>query len=493
MTFSLWTLSATWALPMAAAVLVRRISGPMLARRLAIVLVAVSTVLACWVFAKANLERAFARTDMSWSLPLVPLRYHLAVDGLSAVLLPLTAALSLGALLALPCAQVNRQSAADVLFLAGCAQGVVLSMDLGLLTLFWGLSLVPLWNSLGSVPSRPLRRLFLAAAGSHTLLLLCAAVALAGAGAAAGLAAPLDLAGLSQLRKTHPLPAWCGWLVLLTALCRMGVFPLHAWVPAAIERSASPAVVVALAAPLGSFLLARVALPLFPALFEHATAVLLPLAILTAVYGALQASGQHDLRRLLGFFQVSQSGFVLAGMVPLSVPSVSGALLHCMVLCVSSSGLWFISIALGARTGTSDMRKLGGLVQRTPQMATGFLLLSAAAVGFPATMGFVSEDLIMQGLLRGHLLAAALLLIVTAFNSITLFRAFKRTYLGVAAPQAQIVGTLEDLQPRERHVLVAMVLALLIGGVLPEPLLAVLQSVVEILDHPDSVSALHSW
>lgn len=491
MTFSLWTLSATWALPILSSVLVRRQGRPSQARILAVLFAAASTVLAGWVFAKANLEHAFARTDVSWIPPLGPLRYHLAVDGLTAVLLPLTAALSLGALLALPRAQVDSTSAADVLFIAGCVQGVILSMDLGLLTLFWGLSLVPFWSALSSLPSRPLRRLFLATAWSHAMPLLCAATALAFAGAAAGLSAPLDLAGLTQLQKTHALPAWIGWLVLFSALSRMGIFPFHAWVPAAIERSSAPAVVVTLAAPLGSFLLARVALPLFPQLCGHATTALLPVAVLTAIYGALVASGQHDLRRMLGFFRVSQAGFVLAGMVPLNVPSISGALLHGMVLCVASSGLWLVAIALGARTGTTDMRKLGGLVRQAPQMATGFLLLSAAAVGFPATMGFVSEDLIVQGLLRGHLLAAALLLIVTAFNGITLFRVFKRTFLGAGAPQSQPLGTLEDLYPRERRVLVAMVLALLIGGFLPEPLLAVHQGVVEALERADAIPMPH--
>jgi NADH-quinone oxidoreductase subunit M len=96
-------------------------------------------------------------------------------------------------------------------------------------------------------------------------------------------------------------------------------------------------------------------------------------------------------------------------------------------------------------------------------------------------MGFVSEDLIVQGLLRAHPIAAALLLIVTAFNGITLFRAFKRSFLGAGAPHAVAYRDLEDLYPRERNVLVAIVLTLLIGGFVPVPFIALHQGVVEVL------------
>jgi NADH-quinone oxidoreductase subunit M len=140
-----------------------------------------------------------------------------------------------------------------------------------------------------------------------------------------------------------------------------------------------------------------------------------------------------------------------------------------------------IAGAIAVRTGTTDIRLLGGLITRAPRMATGFLLLSAAAVGFPGTLGFVSEDLLVQGLLRTHSLVAAGLLIVTALNSILLYRAFKRTFLGPPSPHAQLLSGMEDFLPRESWVWVLLIGTLLLGGFAPAPLLAVRQGVVSAL------------
>jgi NADH:ubiquinone oxidoreductase subunit 4 (subunit M) len=126
-----------------------------------------------------------------------------------------------------------------------------------------------------------------------------------------------------------------------------------------------------------------------------------------------------------------------------------------------------------------------GLVRTAPRMATGFLLLAMAAVGSPGTLGFVSEDLIVQGLLDHHSIAAVTVLVTTALNGIVLFLAFQRVFLGdggtlglgplVSSPQ------FPDLLPRERWVAVALFGLLLAGGLLPAPLLAVRTSVVDAL------------
>jgi NADH-quinone oxidoreductase subunit M len=205
----------------------------------------------------------------------------------------------------------------------------------------------------------------------------------------------------------------------------------------------------------------------------------------TAVYGALLAVGQYDLRRVLGYFWVSQMGLVLCGLAALNAPSVAGALLQSMSSVVEVGGLMLIALEVEARAGTTDMRRLGGLVRRAPRMATGFLLLSAAAVGFPGTISFVAEDLAIQGLLRQHAIVAGVLLIVTAINGITLFRAWKMTFLGGPSPHADPMRDFEDLRGWEYLASVAMMGTLLVGGLLPEPLLAVRSGVVDALKRID--------
>jgi NADH-quinone oxidoreductase subunit M len=265
----------------------------------------------------------------------------------------------------------------------------------------------------------------------------------------------------------------------------MGCFPLHFWIVPLSERGPAPLVLTAFATPLGMFLMTRVTMPLFPELFTAAMPILLPLGLLTATYGAILAMAQYDLRRMLGYFWISQQGFLLAGIAAMNAPGVSGALIHAIGTVVVRTGLALLIGGIDARMGTTDVRRLGGLVRTAPRMATGFLLLAMAAVGSPGTLGFVSEDLIVQGLLDHHSIAAVTVLVTTALNGIVLFLAFQRVFLGdggtfgagplVSSPQ------FPDLLPRERWVAVALFGLLLAGGLLPAPLLAVRTSVVDAL------------
>jgi NADH-quinone oxidoreductase subunit M len=160
---------------------------------------------------------------------------------------------------------------------------------------------------------------------------------------------------------------------------------------------------------------------------------------------------------------------------------VAGALLHAMSVIAAVAGLVLLAASIQARTGTTDMRRLGGLHRRTRRLSLGFLLLCAAAVGFPGSVGFVSDDLMIQGLLRGHAVAVVCMLVATALNGITLFRAFKRTFLGPPAIHADDLSAIADSLPRERWVSSTLILALLISGFAPAPLLAIRHSVVTAL------------
>ncbi len=298
-------------------------------------------------------------------------------------------------------------------------------------------------------------------------------------GAGAGLSSPLHL--VAAVRAGVHNAAWIGWLFLFAALLRMGIFPVHLWLTAAAWRAPGYSAMPALFTSLGSVGLARVVMPLFPGLCAQVSTPLVLLGAGTALYGALLAIGQSDLRRVIGYFWVSQMGLVLTGLAALNTPGVAGGLLQAMSSVVEVSGLMLIALEVEARAGTTDMRLLGGLVRRAPRMATGFLLLSAAAVGFPGTISFVAEDLAIQGLLAEHELAAGVLLIVTAINGITLFKAFKQTFLGPGSQHAKTLRSFEDLRGWEYRASVAMMATLLVGGFMPQPLLAVRAGVVDAL------------
>lgn len=498
-------ITAVWALPMGGAIVARLLSSPSRARALALFISVLTLAIAAVVFLRDGAQHAFARSEADVAPILLGVRYHVGVDGLSAVLLPLSALIGLSALLAAPRAELVPRTVAQLLFAQGAILGVLVALDALILALFWTLSLLPLRSELQRRGERATSGAFTVVFLGSTLpmVLLVTALALGfglevltgsqSAGSEA-VRAPFDLIQLgrsgvlgSGLRAAIPYS-----LVLLAALSRMGCFPLHLWIPPLSARGPGPLLLVSFATPLGLFLLARVAAPLFPVLCEQTMPLLLPLALFSSIYGAVLALAQTDLRRLLGYFWMSQQGFLLVGMAAWNETSISGALLHAISSVFCRCGLLLIAGAIAARTGTTDIRLLGGLVTRAPRMATGFLLLSAAAVGFPGTLGFVSEDLLVQGLLHTHGLAAAGLLIVTALNGILLYRAFKRTFLGPPSPHAELLPAMEDFLPRERWVWVLLIGMLLIGGFAPAPLLAVRQGVVSALQHGEStIPAAH--
>jgi NADH-quinone oxidoreductase subunit M len=195
------------------------------------------------------------------------------------------------------------------------------------------------------------------------------------------------------------------------------------------------------------------------------------------------ALGQHDIRRALGYFWMSQQGFLLAGLCSLTAEGVSGALLHAIGTVIVRSGLLLIALSVSARAGSTDVRFLGGFAVRAPRMATAFILLAVAAIGLPGTAGFVSEDLIVQGLLRGHPVAAVVLLVATALNGILLFRIFQQVFLSTQTPHegALRAQDFSDFLPRERWVSGSLIGLLLIGGLASAPLLSVRKSVVRSL------------
>ena len=493
-------LSLVWLLPLLGALWLRlrpRLS-PERVRRHALVVTFLTLVLTvCVVLFFADHTSVFLTQGGSQGWRLLVADYHIGADGLSALLLPITVALGSCVIAASPTASLTPIVGSRMLWSLGSVLGALLSLDALLLLVFWALSLLPLYRDLQQrqqVAERVTRALF-------RLMLLGCVLPLAGF--VVGLAWPgtlssqallqgrFNLVGLSQPGAfANPTVALLlGSLLLLSCLVRIGVFPFHLWIAPLANHGPGALSMVTFSTPLGIFVIARVLLPVFPQVCHLAFPYLLSVAVLSALYAAVVGLGQHDLRRALGYFWMSQQGFLLAGLSSLTSEGISGALLHAIGTVIVRIGLVLIAASVVARAGTSDLRFLGGFAARAPLMATSFLLLSIAAIGLPGTAGFVSEDLIVQGLLREHPMAAVMLLITTALNGILLFSLFARVFLAGSSP---LPGALQNHEfpeflPRERWVSLFLIGLLLVGGVASAPLLSVRDSVVGALP---SLSAL---
>jgi NADH-quinone oxidoreductase subunit M len=484
-------LSMVWLLPLLGSLWLRlrpRLPAPRVRRHaLLIALATLALTLLVVLFSADHASVFLAKSDAQGWRGLAR-DYHLGADGLSALLLPVTATLGACVIVASPTAFLTPLLASRMLLSLGAVLGALLSLDALLLWIFWTLSLVPLYRDLrqrNQAGERVTRALF------GVMLLGCALPFL---GFVLGLAWPGTLSpqALAQGRfnlvslaqpgafSDGRLAMVLGSLLLLACLVRIGCFPFHLWIAPLSNHGPGPLNMVTFSTPLGIFVIARVLLPVFPQVCHLAFPYLLSLAVLSALYAAVVALGQHDLRRALGYFWMSQQGFLLAGLSSLTSEGISGALLHAIGTVIVRIGLVLIAASVAVRAGTSDVRFLGGFAARAPLMATSFLLLSIAAIGLPGTAGFVSEDLIVQGLLREHPVAAVMLLITTALNGILLFSLFVRVFLAGSSPLPGALKNHEfpEFLPRERWVSVFLIGLLLLGGVASAPLLSVRSSVV---------------
>jgi NADH-quinone oxidoreductase subunit M len=216
--------------------------------------------------------------------------------------------------------------------------------------------------------------------------------------------------------------------------------------------------------PLMTLLLIRFVGPAVPHLPPAAQATLAAAGVTLSLYGALSALAQTNLRRLVRALAISHVGLILGGISTGTVHAYVGASVECLSSGLTLSGMAMIVASIGARTGTVDVRALGGLVRGCGRMTAVFLLLGVASVGFPATLAFVGEDLLLHGLIDAHPLLAAAMLFSTALGGIAMFRGWQRAFLG---PSLDMWRRVPDLLARERLALFGIVAAVLLTGIFP--------------------------
>jgi NADH-quinone oxidoreductase subunit M len=400
---------------------------------------------------------------------------HFAIDALNAPLLPLATVLVLTSMLAAPVARLTPRDLRAVLWMEALLLLTLTSADLSLLALGWIAQILPIQVLLAgraaAAPRDPaafVARLYHAAAA---LCILGACLLLAYWTRPSGF---LDLNLLRIDARAIPTQGRTLLFVLFTfaALVRMGVFPLHSWLPLAFERGPLLPLALMLSMRTGLYLLARLVIPLFPEASHAAMPTLTLIALTSALYGAVGALAQTDLRRLLAFWVISQSGIMLTGLVFGDADAISGSLLYWFSFATSTSGLALLISALEARTGTTDIRHFGGLVTQVPMLSACFFLLGLANIAVPGSVAFVAEDMLVHGAMEKHPLLTLVMILAMVLNAISFMRAFTSVFLGEQRPERGQHGTLQDLLPREHLTAAALLLMLVAAGILPGTLIA---------------------
>jgi len=381
-----------------------------------------------------------------------------AGESLREALMVLFSSLTLASTLMLPKRDCDASTMGGALFILGATLAAYSTDNLAVFLAGWILTTAPfLLRSWFRAPSwRPALALSLS-----SLALALAITTIFASGHALSIEA---------LRGQSPggMPAF--GLLVAAVILRKGICPAQAWVADLAEGGPAIPSALLLNGHFGALLVARLILPLFPRTAGNLFPVLSWFAMATALYVAIRALTENSPRRLLAFLALSQSAAILVGLESRTAEGITGALVHWVVVTVSTVGLFGILRLLEVRFGENltASRHLG-LAQHAPRLAVSFVVFGLALVGLPGTLSFCSQDLLIHGTLMSHPVTGVVLPIATAMNAVSFFRLFARLFLG---KRRTGFTHMADALPRERWTLAAGVLFVVLGGVFPNVIVA---------------------
>jgi NADH-quinone oxidoreductase subunit M len=353
--------------------------------------------------------------------------YHLGVDGISLWLVLLTTFLGpIGALVSWRAIEHKTKEYYFLFLLQQTAMiGVFVSLDTILYYGFWELSLVPMALLIAMFGRdrgpRAALKFFLYTFLPSALFLVAILWLYAQAGT-------FDFVALQAFLQTHALPAqalaWVSLAFLVAFAVKVPVFPLHGWLADVIEE-APTAMAMVVAGKLGLYSIFRFNLGLFPAQSRAIAPLMVALAVIGVLYGALVALAQNDMRRLVAYSIVSHLSFCTLGIFCFALAGLNGALFQTLNEGLTGSALLVLIAFLYDHYGSFDMRDYGGLAAKMPMLATLWVITALALVGLPLMNGFVGEFLVLSGSYAVHpgwVLAATVGTILSAAYMLTMIQ-----------------------------------------------------------------------
>jgi NADH-quinone oxidoreductase subunit M len=238
------------------------------------------------------------------------------------------------------------------------------------------------------------------------------------------------------------------WLIVIAALVRKGIVPFHAWVPEVFDHGRLGPAILFNAPQVGAYMTLAL---IVPRASPEMLRVIALLALGTAVYGAALALVQISARRACGYLFMSQSALVMAGLDCTSVTALAGGLLVWLSAGLGFAGLARCVLVLEARRGRLDLTTYHGGYERMPVLAISFLAMGLACTGFPGTLGFVGQELLVDGAVDVFPVMGFAVVIASALTGLAVLRMYFSLFCG--RPDMPGHPTLRlGLRPREAWV-----------------------------------------
>jgi len=410
-------------------------------------------------------------------LPWIPhfgISFHLALDGLSMIMVLLTLFIGLIAVF-ISWKEIKERTGFfhfNILWILAGITGVFLSIDLFLFYFFWELMLIPMYFLIGiyghenRVYASFKFFIYTQAGGLLMFISILALYFIHGSQTGNYSFNYLDLINTS-LSKGVSYMLMLGFLAAF--LIKLPVVPLHNWLPDAHTEAptAGSVILAGLLLKTGAYGLIRFVIPLFPQAAISFAPIGMALGVIGILYGAKLAYAQTDLKRLVAYTSVSHMGFVMLGVFSFNTMAYQGVVIQLIAHAVSTGALFILVGQLQERIHTRDISQMGGLWTSVPVMGSMGLIFAMASLGLPGLANFLAEFLILAGTFKVSILTACLASLGLVASMIYSLRIVQKVFL----EKENSSWKLPDLYIREKAVFTALLISLLYIGLFPQQLI----------------------
>jgi len=415
--------------------------------------------------------------------------WHLGVDGISLFLILLTGVLFPLAILGIDPhnddpAKVKPYLAWLLLLEAG-VMGSFMSLDLFLFFVFFEIVLVPMyfliggWGYEGRVQAATKFFLYTMIGSAFMLVSIMATVFIASRNGVGHVTFDLvEIAEHAEFAASTGRWLFFGFAVAFAV--KVPIFPLHTWLPDAHTQAptAGSVVLAGVMLKLGTYGLLRFGLYLFPEASLWSRHLWFSLAVIGIIYGAIAATMQKDLKRLVAYSSVAHLGFIVLGIFAVTSQSITGAVMQMVNHGVSTGALFLLVGMIYERRHTRQIADLKGIQSVAPIFAAAFMVVMLSSIGVPGLNGFVGEYLILIGSFmsaRWYVVVASAGVILAA---VYLLWAYQRVFHGEPDEDNK---TFAELKLKEAAVLLPFIAVIVFVGVYPKPMLERIEPAVEAL------------